>query len=102
MKHNALVAAGAVGFAVVGAALEAQAAGLGIPLDGFLGNAQNWVIGLGFIVGLVGLLGYVGSLMDNPFSHILAGSIGFFTKAGLLGGGTIILGALGLVAGGTL
>ena len=40
--------------------------------------------------------------MDNPFSHILGGSISFFTKAGLLGGGTIIMGLLGLVSGATL
>ena len=37
--------------------------------------------------------------MDNPFSNILAGSVGFFTKAGLLGGGAALLGVLGLVGG---
>ena len=37
------------------------------------------------------------SLMDNPFSNILAGSVGFFVKAGLLGGGAALLGVLGLV-----
>ena len=40
--------------------------------------------------------------MDNPFSNILAGSVGFFTKAGLLGGGAALLGLLGLVGGATL
>ena len=40
--------------------------------------------------------------MDNPFSTILSGSINFFTKAGILGGGTAMLTGLGLVAGGTL
>jgi hypothetical protein len=82
--------------------VPAQAGGLGIPLDGFLTQFQTFVIGLGLIMGLVGLAGYVGSLFDNPFSHVLAGSVGFFTKAGLLGGGTVILGSLGLVAGGLL
>lgn len=53
-------------------------------------------------MGLVGLTGYIGSLFDNPFSNILAGSIGFFSKAGLLGGGTVVLGALGLVGGALL
>jgi hypothetical protein len=80
----------------------AHAGGLGIPLDGFLATFNTFVVGLGLIMGLVGLAGYVGSLFDNPFSHVLAGSVGFFTKAGLLGGGTIILGQLGLVAGGLL
>jgi hypothetical protein len=78
------------------------AAGLGIPLDGFLTTFQTFVVGLGLIMGLVGLVGYVGSLFDNPFSNILAGSIGFFTKAGLLGGGTVLMGLLGLVGGATL
>jgi hypothetical protein len=99
MKHT-------VGFTVGSLALlSAQtsfAAGLGIPLDGFLTTFQTFVVGLGLIMGLVGLVGYVGSLFDNPFSNILAGSIGFFTKAGLLGGGTVLMGLLGLVGGATL
>jgi len=37
-----------------------------------------------------------------PFSNIMAGSVGFFTKAGLLGGGTVLMGLLGLVGGATL
>ncbi|HEX6827117.1 MAG TPA: hypothetical protein VF077_12440 [Nitrospiraceae bacterium] len=78
------------------------AGALGIPLDGFLTQFQTFVVGLGLIMGLVGLTGYVGSLFDNPFSNILAGSIGFFTKAGLLGGGVVLMGLLGLVGGGTL
>jgi hypothetical protein len=78
------------------------AAGLGIPLDGFLTQFQLFVVGLGLIMGLVGLVGYTGSLFDNPFSNILAGSVGFFTKAGILGGGTVLLGLLGLVGGATV
>jgi hypothetical protein len=80
----------------------ACAAGLGIPLDAFLTTFQTWVVGLGLIMGLVGLVGYVGALFDNPFAHILSGSLGFFTKAGLLGGGTVLMGLLGLVGGATL
>ena len=48
-------------------AQAATAAGLGIPLDGFIGTFETFVTGLGLVVGLVGLTGYVGSLMDNPF-----------------------------------
>src|SRR5437870_2021079 len=83
-------------------ARASYAGALGIPLDGFLAQFQTFVIGMGLIIGLVGLVGYVGSLMDNPFSNILAGSVGFFTKAGLLGGGTVLMGLLGLVGGATL
>ena len=81
----------------------AWAGAFGIPaLDAFLTAFLTGVTGLGVLVGAIGLVGYVGSLMDNPFSTILAGSISFFTKAGLLGGGTALLTTLGLTAGGTL
>jgi hypothetical protein len=79
-----------------------HAAGLGIPLDGFLATFLTWVVGLGLLIGSIGLVGWIGSLFDNPFSTILAGSVGFFTKAGLLGGGAIILPMLGLVGGAVL
>jgi hypothetical protein len=60
----------------------AAAGGFGIPgLDAFLTTFATGVTGLGIIIGGVGLAGYVGSLMDNPFSTILSGSINFFTKA---------------------
>jgi hypothetical protein len=77
----------------------AQAAALGIQLDTFLATFETFVIGMGMIVGLVGLMGWIGASMDNSFGHILAGSIGFFTRAGLLGGGTVIMGLLGLTSG---
>jgi len=76
-RHLAIV----VGGLVVLSARASFAGALGIPLDGFLTQFQTVVVGLGLIMGLVGLTGYVGSLFDNPFSHILAGSVGFFTKA---------------------
>ena len=90
---------------LVGVLLSARtsvAGALGIPLDGFLTTFQTFVVGLGLIMGLVGLTGYVGRLFDNPFSNILAGSVGFFTKAGRLGGGVTLMGLLGLVGGATL
>jgi len=69
------------GALVLLSARTSWAGGLGIPLDGFLTTFQTFVIGLGLIMGLVGLTGYVGSLFYNTFSNILAGSVGFFTKA---------------------
>ena len=95
------VGLGVLGLVVLGA-WGVEAASLGIPFDSFLTQLETFVIGMGMIVGMVGLIGYIGSLMDNPFSHILGGSISFFTKAGLLGGGTIIMGLVGLVSGATL
>src|SRR5438552_1510331 len=81
----------------------AAAGGFGIAgLDAFLTTFATGVTGMGILIGGVGLAGYIGSQMDNPFSTILAGSINFFTKAGILGGGTAMLGTLGLVAGATL
>ena len=98
MKKQAVMTMGLILLSVV----RSESAGLGIPLDGFIGSFETFVTGMGLIVGSVGLIGYVGSLMDNPFSNILAGSVGFFTKAGLLGGGTTIMGMMGLVGGATL
>jgi hypothetical protein len=60
---------GALMLAVLLIASAAQAAGLGIPLDGFVGQFETFVTGLGMAVGLVGLTGYVGSLMDNRALH---------------------------------
>jgi hypothetical protein len=91
-----------LGMVVLCSARTSWAGALGIPLDAFLTTFQTFVVGLGLVMGLVGLTGYVGSLFDNPFSNILAGSVGFFTKAGLLGGGTVMMGLLGLVGGATL
>ena len=60
----------------------AAAGGFGIPgLDAFLTTFATGVTGMGILIGGVGLAGYIGSQMDNPFSTILAGSINFFTKA---------------------
>lgn len=78
MKRTMAVVSGGL---VLLRAQASVAAGLGIPLDGFLTAFQTWVVGLGLIMGLVGLVGYVGALFDNPFAHILSGSLGFFTKA---------------------
>ena len=91
------------GYAVIGGLRLATAGGLGVPqLDSFMTNFATGVQGMGVAVGGVGLVGYVGSLMENPFSTILSGSINFITKAGMLGGGTAVFPALGLTAGATL
>jgi hypothetical protein len=89
-------------FAVMTFARGAHAAGLGIPLDGFLTTFLTWVTGLGLLIGTIGLAGWIASMFDNPFSTLLSGSVGYFTKAGLLGGGTAILPLLGLVGGATV
>jgi hypothetical protein len=81
---------------------QAFAGGLGIPLDAFISTFVLFVQGLGLVLGTVGLAGWIASLFDNPFSTLLAGSVGFFTKAGMLGGGLVILPQLGLVAGAVL
>ena len=61
---------------------SAAAGGFGIAgLDAFLTTFATGVTGMGILIGGVGLAGYIGSQMDNPFSTILAGSINFFTKA---------------------
>jgi hypothetical protein len=108
MKKGCLRKLGIVGLRVAPMVLLAgvrlaSAAGFGIAgLDGFLTTFSTGVTGAGVVVGGVGLLGYVGSLMDNPFSTILSGSVNYFTKAGILGGGTAMLGTLGLTQGATL
>jgi hypothetical protein len=91
-----------VALTILLAARHGMAATMGIPLDAFISQFVLFVGGLGLVIGMVGLTGYVGSLMDNPFSNILAGSVGFFTKAGILGGAGTLLGAMGLVGGATL
>jgi len=70
------------GYALLYGVRTASAGGFGIAgLDGFMTTFATGVTGLGIVIGGVGLAGYVGSLMDNPFSTILSGSINFFTKA---------------------
>lgn len=83
MYQRWLRVSGPVVLAVVcGTVRMASAGGFGIPgLDGFLQTFAAGVTGMGIVIGGVGLAGYIGSQMDNPFSTILAGSINFFTKA---------------------
>jgi hypothetical protein len=69
-------------YALVFGVRMATAGGFGIAgLDGFLTTFAAGVTGMGLLIGGIGLVGYIGSQMDNPFSTILAGSINFFTKA---------------------
>jgi hypothetical protein len=69
-------------YALIFGVRTASAGGFGIAgLDAFLTTFATGVTGMGILIGGVGLAGYIGSQMDNPFSTILAGSINFFTKA---------------------
>lgn len=88
--------------AVLGIPGISEPAGLGIPLDGFMTSWQQWVIGLGIIFFITGLAGWAGEKFNTPYQPALAGSMGFFTTAGLLGGGSILAGLIGLVPGATL
>ena len=81
---------------------ESWAFALGIPLDGFITTLTTSVTGLGLLVGLIGATGWIYSQMDGVHSSLLAGSVNYFTKAGVLGGAATICGALGLVGGAVL
>ena len=78
------VGRGVLGLVVL-SAWGIEAASLGIPLDSFLAQLETFVIGMGMIVGMIGLLGYIGSLMDNPFSHIFGGSDQLFYQGWAVG-----------------
>ena len=82
LRQWSMVSSPVVMAAVTIGARSAAAGGFGIPgLDAFLTTFATGVTGMGILIGGVGLAGYIGSQMDNPFSTILAGSINFFTKA---------------------
>jgi len=99
MTRKAVWIAGAL---MLGQVQMSHAAGLGIPLDGFLTTWQAWVIGLGIVLFITGLAGWAGEKFNTPYQPMLAGSMSLFTNAGLLGGGLVVAGLLGLTAGATL
>jgi hypothetical protein len=82
--------------------VQAESAAMGIPLDAFLNTYTTFIVGTGLVVGLAGLTGWILAQMENEYGNMFAGGIRFFGKAGLLGGGTVMLTALGLVGGATL
>lgn len=100
MTRRLMVSGGLLGTALV--ATAAQAGGLGIPMDGFLTQFTDTVVGIGYPIGLLGLAGWAGAHLNNSFGSLIGGSINLFSTAGLLGGGTAIMGTLGLAAGGLL
>lgn len=79
-----------------------MAGGIGIPLDGFLGQWQAWVIGLGVVLFITGLAGFIGEKFNTPYQPMLAGTMTMFVNAGLFGGGLVFAGLVGLVTGATL
>jgi hypothetical protein len=99
-KHAAIVRGAVIGTAML--ATTAQAGGLGIPMDGFITQFTDTVVGLGYPIGLLGLAGWAGAHLNNTFGSLIGGSINLFATAGLLGGGAAIMGTLGLAAGGLL
>ena len=99
--HRRLIGGGALmGTAIL--VTTAQAGGLGIPMDGFITQFTDTVVGLGYPIGLLGLAGWAGAHLNNTFGALIGGSINLFSTAGLLGGGAAIMGTLGLAAGGLL
>jgi hypothetical protein len=92
---------GEVGVVLLLMTTSVEAAGLGVPGDAFLNTFSLWVVAAGFTVGLVGLAGWIASSMDYG-QQLLAGSMGWITRGMFLGGGTVILGAMGLVGGAVL
>ena len=64
-----------------------------------LSHVTTATTGLGMVVGGVGLAGYIASMMDGPFSNILAGSLSFFVRAAIFGGAAALLGTLALTSG---
>ena len=101
MKRTIIAWAILVGLVVM-SAQTAQAASLGIALDDFLAQFQAFIVGLGMLLGIAGLSAWIYSALDSQYGGLLSGSISFFVKAGLLGGGLTILGAVGLVSGAVL
>lgn len=75
---------------------------LGIPLDSFLLQFTTFVTGTGLLIGLIGATGWALAHLGHTQNTFLQGSVNLFGTAGILGGATTIMGALGLVSGAVL
>jgi hypothetical protein len=92
-------------FAVVGVILTAKyasAAGLGIPLDGFLVTLLTFITGLGLLMFTAGAASWGYNYLTSPHTPLLSGTVNLMVGGGILGGAGIIGAALGLTSGAVL
>jgi len=87
---------------VVMQARYASAAGLGIPLDGFLTTLLTFITGLGLLMFTAGAASWGYNYLTSPHTPLLSGTINLMVGGGILGGAGIIGTALGLTSGAVL
>jgi hypothetical protein len=100
-KHGITIFALAMLLLVTQARL-ASAAGLGIPLDGFLTNLLTFITGLGLLMFTAGSAAWGYNYLTSPHTPLLSGTINLMVGGGILGGSGIIGLALGLTQGAVL
>jgi hypothetical protein len=80
----------------------AAAAGLGIPLDGFLVTLLTFITGLGLLMFTAGAASWGYNYLTSPHTPLLSGTINLMVGGGILGGAGIIGAAIGLTSGAVL
>jgi hypothetical protein len=80
----------------------AAAAGLGIPLDGFLTTLLAFITGLGLLMFTAGAASWGYNYLTSPHTPLLSGTINLMVGGGILGGAGIIGAAIGLTSGAVL
>ena len=81
---------------------HAAAAGLGIPLDGFLTTLLTFITGLGLLMFTAGAASWGYNYLTSPHTPLLSGTINLMVGGGILGGAGIIGAAIGLTTGAVL
>jgi hypothetical protein len=87
---------------VLAQARFAAAAGLGIPLDGFLTTLLAFITGLGLLMFTAGAASWGYNYLTSPHTPLLSGTINLMVGGGILGGAGIIGAAIGLTSGAVL
>ena len=64
----------------------AAAAGLGIPLDGFLTTLLTFITGLGLLMFTAGAASWGYNYLTSPHTPLLSGTINLMVGGGILGG----------------